>query len=72
MSSTSYWSRNFSLILIGNALLFMVYNMQVPVLPLFGKKLGLTPAQIGIFCWCHYVCCANYPVICAVVFTTVQ
>lgn len=49
MSSTSYWSRNFSLILIGNALLFMVYNMQVPVLPLFGKKLGLTPAQIGIF-----------------------
>jgi len=49
MSSTSYWSRNFSLILIGNALLFMVYNMQVPVLPLFGRKLGLTPAQIGIF-----------------------
>lgn len=49
MKETSYWSRNFILILIGNALLFMVYNMQVPVLPLFGKKLGLTPAQIGIF-----------------------
>lgn len=45
----SYWSRNFILILIGNALLFMVYNMQVPVLPLYGKKLGLTPSQIGIF-----------------------
>lgn len=49
MKTTSYWSRNFILILIGNALLFMVYNMQVPVLPLFGKQLGLTPAQIGIF-----------------------
>ena len=49
MKETSYWSRNFILILIGNALLFMVYNMQVPVLPLFGRKLGLTPAQIGIF-----------------------
>jgi len=46
---TSYWNRNFILILIGNALLFMVYNMQVPVLPLYGKKLGLTPGQIGIF-----------------------
>ncbi|KRL93601.1 MFS transporter [Levilactobacillus hammesii] len=45
----SYWSRNFILILIGNALLFMVYNMQVPVLPLYGKQLGLTPAQIGVF-----------------------
>jgi len=49
MTSTSYWSRNFILILIGNALLFMVYNMQVPILPLFGKQLGLTPAQIGVF-----------------------
>ncbi|WP_125573768.1 MFS transporter [Levilactobacillus huananensis] len=46
---TSYWSRNFILILIGNALLFMVYNMQVPVLPLYGKYLGMSPAQIGIF-----------------------
>lgn len=46
---TSYWSRNFILILIGNALLFMVYNMQVPVLPLYGKHLGMSPAQIGIF-----------------------
>ncbi|WP_367295764.1 MFS transporter [Levilactobacillus yonginensis] len=45
----SYWSRNFILILIGNALLFMVYNMQVPVLPLYGKQLGLSPAQIGVF-----------------------
>ncbi|MFC6179730.1 MFS transporter [Lactiplantibacillus daowaiensis] len=49
MANTSYWNRNFILILIGNALLFMVYNMQVPVLPLYGKKLGLTPSQIGIF-----------------------
>ncbi|BDZ29856.1 MFS transporter [Lactiplantibacillus sp. WILCCON 0030] len=49
MTKTSYWSRNFILILIGNALLFMVYNMQVPVLPLFGKQLGLSPAQIGVF-----------------------
>lgn len=46
---TSYWNRNFILILIGNALLFMVYNMQVPVLPLYGKHLGLSPTQIGIF-----------------------
>lgn len=45
---TTYWHRNFILILIGNALLFMVYNMQVPVLPLFGKALGFSPAQIGI------------------------
>lgn len=45
----SYWSRNFVLILVGNALLFMVYNMQVPVLPLYGKRLGLSPGQIGIF-----------------------
>lgn len=49
MEKTTYWHRNFILILIGNALLFMVYNMQVPVLPLYGKKLGLTPGQIGIF-----------------------
>ncbi|ETY72770.1 MFS transporter [Lactiplantibacillus fabifermentans] len=46
--NTTYWHRNFILILIGNALLFMVYNMQVPVLPLFGKALGFSPAQIGI------------------------
>lgn len=45
----TYWTRNFILILIGNALLFMVYNMQVPVLPLYGKHLGLNPGQIGIF-----------------------
>jgi len=45
----TYWTRNFILILLGNALLFMVYNMQVPVLPLYGKHLGLSPAQIGIF-----------------------
>ncbi|GAA3623797.1 MFS transporter [Secundilactobacillus similis DSM 23365 = JCM 2765] len=45
----SFWTKNFTLLFGSNALLFMVYNMQVPVLPLFGKFLGLSASQIGLF-----------------------
>lgn len=45
----SFLTRNFILLFGSNALLFMVYNMQVPVLPLYGKSLGFNAAQIGFF-----------------------
>lgn len=45
----SFWTKNFTLLFGGNALLFMVYNMQVPVLPLYGKSLGMSASQIGLF-----------------------
>lgn len=48
-SSRSFWTKNFILLFGGNALLFMVYNMQVPVLPLYGKSLGMSASQIGLF-----------------------
>lgn len=48
-SSRTFWTKNFMLLFGGNALLFMVYNMQVPVLPLYGKSLGLSASQIGLF-----------------------
>ncbi|KRL78876.1 major facilitator superfamily protein [Secundilactobacillus paracollinoides DSM 15502 = JCM 11969] len=37
------------LLFIGNAMVFMAYNMQVPVLPLYGQKIGLNAGQIGLF-----------------------
>ena len=45
----SFWTKNFTLLFFSNAFLFMVYNMQVPVLPLYGEKIGLDAGQIGIF-----------------------
>ncbi|WP_054656293.1 MFS transporter [Secundilactobacillus silagei] len=48
-SKRSIWSKNFILLMAGDALLFMVYNMQVPVLPLYGKSLGMSASQIGLF-----------------------
>lgn len=48
-SARTFWTKNFMLLFGGNALLFMVYNMQVPVLPLYGKSLGLSASQIGLF-----------------------
>lgn len=48
-SSRTFWTKNFILLFGGNALLFMVYNMQVPVLPLYGKSLGMSASQIGLF-----------------------
>lgn len=48
-TSKSLWTKNFIILFICNALLFMSYNMQVPVLPLYGKKLGMDAAQIGLF-----------------------
>lgn len=44
----SFWTRNFILILISNALLFMAFEMLVPTLPLFAESVGCTTSQIGL------------------------
>lgn len=48
-SKHTFLTKNFILLFIGNAMVFMAYNMQVPVLPLYGQKIGLDAGQIGLF-----------------------
>lgn len=42
------WSRTFILIMVANALLFMVFEMMLPTLPLFVSRLGGSTSQIGL------------------------
>lgn len=44
----SFWTRNFIFLLISNALLFMVFEMLTPTLPLLAESLGCSPSQIGL------------------------
>ncbi len=44
----SFWSKNFILLLLSNGLLFMIFDMLVPTLPLFAQKIGCSAPQIGI------------------------
>lgn len=44
----SFWTKNFILLLLSNGLLFMVFDMLVPTLPLFAQRIGCTAPQIGI------------------------
>ncbi|MFK4303729.1 MULTISPECIES: MFS transporter [unclassified Paenibacillus] len=44
----SFWSRNFILLMISNAILFMAFEMLLPTLPLFVESLGGSPSQIGL------------------------
>ncbi|WP_353989579.1 MFS transporter [Pediococcus argentinicus] len=45
----NYLSKNFIFILLSNALLFMVYNMQIPILPIYAQSIGMSASQIGTF-----------------------
>jgi len=42
------WTKNFSLIVISNVLLFLALDMLAPTLPLYAKNIGCTPSQIGL------------------------
>lgn len=42
------WSRSFIFIMVANALLFMVFEMMLPTLPLFVSKLGGGASQVGL------------------------
>lgn len=44
----SFWTKNFILLLISNALLFMIFDMLVPTLPLFAQRIGCNAPQIGM------------------------
>lgn len=44
----SIWTKNFVLLLISNALLFMTFEMLIPTLPLFVEYIGGTPSQSGM------------------------
>lgn len=44
----SFWTKNFILLIISNALLFMVFDMLVPTLPLFAQSIGCSTSQVGI------------------------
>lgn len=47
-SSAKLWSLPFIFLMIANALLFMVFEMMLPTLPLFITTLGGSAAQIGL------------------------
>lgn len=47
-SSAKLWSRSFIFLTIANALLFMVFEMMLPTLPLFVTTLGGSAMQIGL------------------------
>lgn len=44
----SIWNKNFIFLMISNALLFMMFEMLLPTLPLFVESIGGTPSQIGL------------------------
>lgn len=44
----SFWTKNYILLLISNALLFMAFEMLIPTLPLFAESMGCTPSRIGL------------------------
>lgn len=46
--SSSIWSKDFILLMIANALLFMMFEMLLPTLPLFVESIGGSPSQIGL------------------------
>lgn len=48
VKNESFWTKNFILLFISNALLFLAFEMLMPTLPLFAEKLGGTPSQIGL------------------------
>jgi len=48
VKNQSFWTKDFILLLISNALLFMTFEMLIPTLPLFLENIGGTPSQIGI------------------------
>ncbi|PAD23672.1 MFS transporter [Niallia circulans] len=44
----SFWSKNFTLLLLSNALLFLAFEMLVPTLPLLVESIGSGPSQVGM------------------------
>lgn len=46
--SESIWTKNFVLLMISNALLWMAFEMLTPTLPLFIESIGGSPSQIGL------------------------
>lgn len=44
----TYWTKNFIFLLISNALLFMIFEMLTPTLPLLAESIGCNPSQIGL------------------------
>lgn len=44
----SFWSKNFTLLLLSNALLFLAFEMLVPTLPLLAESIGSSPSQVGL------------------------
>lgn len=48
IKNQSFWTKDFILLLISNALLFMTFEMLIPTLPLFVETIGGTPSQIGM------------------------
>ncbi|WP_082208366.1 MFS transporter [Paenibacillus dauci] len=48
MGTLRLWSVSFILIMTANALLFMIFEMMLPTLPLFVSKLGGGASQVGL------------------------
>ncbi|MEK5023530.1 MFS transporter [Paenibacillus sp. FSL M7-1046] len=48
MSSEKLWSLPYVFLMVSNALLFMVFEMMLPTLPLFVRTIGGDAAQIGL------------------------
>lgn len=44
----SFWSKNFTLLLLSNALLFLAFEMLVPTLPLLAERIGSSPSKVGL------------------------
>lgn len=47
-NTNSIWSKDFIFLMISNALLFMMFEMLLPTLPLFVESIGGSPSQIGL------------------------
>jgi len=47
-TSKTIWSKNFIIIFISNATLWMAFEMLTPTLPLYLEKCGASPSQIGL------------------------
>ncbi|NLM20169.1 MAG: MFS transporter [Peptococcaceae bacterium] len=47
-NNNSIWSKNFVLLLLSNAMLWLAFEMLTPTLPLYVEGMGGSPAQIGL------------------------
>jgi predicted MFS family arabinose efflux permease len=55
VSPVRLWSLPYVFLMLSNALLFMVFEMMLPTLPLFVSKIGGDAAQIGLVTGCFTV-----------------